>query len=140
MNTLLNQALILTLIGMGMTFAAIGVLVVGMYAMTAFIKDKDDAADELPEVAPVIEDEPLWWKPTEDQRPLAAAAAVSVALAEQTSSARYVAAAAAVSAALATAPATSHPASSITFDVWNAHVRSQNLARRHAYDARRRRG
>jgi len=40
MTTLLNQALILTLGGMGMTFAALGMLVLGMYAMTALITDK----------------------------------------------------------------------------------------------------
>ncbi len=138
MLQLLNQSLLLTLIGMGMTFASIGVLVLGMYAMTAFIKDKANVEEEeTPEAAPAVELEPWAWGPADNQRPLAAAAAVSVALAEQTSSARYLAAAAAVAGALATtAPAAVQPAPADASSAWNAHVRSRNLARRSDYVAR----
>ena len=45
MGELLSQALNLTLVGMGMTFAAIGVLVAGMYALTTFLADEEEAEE-----------------------------------------------------------------------------------------------
>jgi sodium pump decarboxylase gamma subunit len=55
MTTLLNQALVLTLIGMGMTFGALGLLVLGMYAMTALITDKPRRETASTEEAPAEE-------------------------------------------------------------------------------------
>lgn len=71
---LLSQALQLTTWGMGVTFLTIGALVLGMYAMTAVFKDAPEKAEEA-EIAPAA-------VPQSDERYLAAAAAVAVALAE----------------------------------------------------------
>lgn len=133
-TTLLSQTLMLTLLGMGMTFAALGVLVLGMYAMTALIKDKPVAKEVLPEAASVIEP-----KPVEDQRPLVAAAAVAVALTEQAAPARYTAAAAAVAAAVATATPHRQFMPGNADSTWNAYVRGRTLALRNFYNARRQR-
>jgi sodium pump decarboxylase gamma subunit len=79
----LTQALRYTLIGMGMTFGAIGALVLGMYLLTAVAgrkkKEKSEVADAptSPKVAPIAE--------TRDEaRALAAAAAVAVAVSQAT--------------------------------------------------------
>jgi len=131
----LSQALFLTLIGMGMTFAAIGLLVVGMYLMTALIKDKAQDDGELPKVAP----EPLTEGLAQEgqHRHIAAAAAVSVALTEQ--SPRYAtAAAAAVAVALTTQSAPPVVVSAGARNAWNAYVRGQQLSQRRTYDLKRR--
>ncbi len=134
---LINEALMLTLIGMGMTFAAIGVLVLGMYAMTALIKDKPQAAEEPSEDELAGASEPLR-ELVADPQPLAAAAAVAVGLANQATPGRYVAAAAAVAAAMAVA--TAHPRSALSGATitWNAYVRRRTLALHKFYDMRRR--
>ncbi|MDF1513995.1 MAG: hypothetical protein P1S60_09310 [Anaerolineae bacterium] len=46
MNELIRQALILTGWGMGMTFLAIGALVLGMFLMTILIKDRQSSNSE----------------------------------------------------------------------------------------------
>ncbi len=48
MTESLLQALQLTVVGMGMTFAAIGTLVVGMYLLTALTQKSEKAAPEPP--------------------------------------------------------------------------------------------
>lgn len=120
----LTQAFILTLVGMGMTFAAIGLLVVGMYALTALVKDKPEAAVEEALPAPETPQPMLQKLSVEIQR--AAAAAVSVALAEGGASPRYVAAAAAVATALSarTVPA----GAAVDAGAWNVAVRARRLA------------
>ncbi len=46
MTDLLKQALVLTVWGMGMTFLALGALVIGMYLMTALSKDRTEPHPE----------------------------------------------------------------------------------------------
>jgi Na+-transporting methylmalonyl-CoA/oxaloacetate decarboxylase gamma subunit len=143
----LEQALILTLVGMGMTFAAIGLLVAGMYAMTAFIKDKADDEDELFDEMPAIyEPSPIAGHPSpgdsgrnDADRRLAAAAAVATMLAEQQG--KMQAAAAAVAAAIATADAAATQTTTgpqlATSSAWNTAIRVQRLSQRQYHDARR---
>ena len=108
---LLKQALWLTLIGMGMTFAAIGALVLGMYALGS-IKPRKAAGEAMAEEAEA-----------------APAAAAEAAL--STAEARYQAAAAAVAVARAQVlPEVRHPAD-VPVDQWRAYVRHQPLLRRH---------
>ena len=107
---LLKQALWLTLIGMGMTFAAIGALVLGMYALGS-IQPRKAAGEAMAEEAEA-----------------APAAAASAAL--STAEARYQAAAAAVAVARAQArPEVWRPAD-VPVDQWRAYVRHQQLLRR----------
>lgn len=103
---LLKQALLLTLVGMGMTFTAIGALVLGMVALGA-IKPKAVEAEEDVE-APVAS--------TEAEIPAA--------------DARYLAAAAAVSVACAQAVRESRQPAGAPVDQWRGYVRNQNLAQR----------
>ncbi len=131
----LQQALLLTVIGMGMTFAAIGLLVAVMYAMTALIKDKTDVEDvdtddiDLPiAVAP-------WENSSNDIAPLAAAAAVATMFAEQQGKAQ--AAAAAVTVALTTQTIAT-PAFTTRPNAWNTTIRAQRLAQRQYHNLRRR--
>ncbi len=117
MGELLSQALNLTLVGMGMTFAAIGVLVAGMYALTTFLADEEEA-EEMPEVAE--------------------APAEQAAL--QLDVGRYHAAAAAVAVALAQAADTAQmkqQSRTVVGESWTAHVRTKQLARREHHDLRR---
>jgi Na+-transporting methylmalonyl-CoA/oxaloacetate decarboxylase gamma subunit len=159
MTTLLNQALILTLIGMGMTFAALGLLVLGMYAMTALIKDEPRRKKVPAEEAPVegtlvtqVADVVLHLATTAnlpdveaeaaEDRERAAAAAVALALASEgespqlvTPADRYRAAAAAVAMAVAAASADADavpaPTNVITTpDAWSYHVRAQQFTGR----------
>jgi Na+-transporting methylmalonyl-CoA/oxaloacetate decarboxylase gamma subunit len=102
----LSEALRYTLIGMGMTFAAIGALVVGMYLLTALAPGRE--AEETPEArvggaAP----EPQAG----NDRHRAAVAAVAVALAE---------------ASRARSPRGIRPGAA---DRWTTFVRSQHLKR-----------
>ncbi|MBN2389196.1 MAG: OadG family protein [Anaerolineae bacterium] len=161
MTTLLNQALVLTLIGMGMTFGALGLLVLGMYAMTALITDrprrKRTATEEPPpeealvtQVADVVlhlaaaANLPNTEVEADEDRERAAAAAVALALALEDSAPhaladdRYRAAAAAVAMAVAAASAgataVSAPASVITMpDPWSSHARGEQLTRRQRF-------
>ncbi|MDY0019750.1 MAG: OadG family protein [Anaerolineae bacterium] len=99
MSDLLRQALWYTVIGMGITFLSLGALAVGMYVLTALPTGKKKAEEPPTEVA----------APQADDRYLAAAAAVSVALAQ-------------AQVIRPTARATSNP--------WSAYVRSYHLAQR----------
>ena len=141
MTTLLNQALILTLVGMGMTFASLGLLVLGMYAMTALITDKPrgkKALEAAPETRgvdvalPVVEVAAAL--PRDAARSRAAAAAVALALAMEgvvtlpVADDRYRAAAAAVAMAVAGADGGAARANvSGNPGVWNYHAREQQL-------------
>jgi Na+-transporting methylmalonyl-CoA/oxaloacetate decarboxylase gamma subunit len=135
MSDLLVQGLQLTVLGMGMTFASIGALVVGMYLMTAVTRTRRSRAD-VSLTAPDDEGERVSLESAalesgrlsspgdgedgaEDRtRVRAAAAAVAVALAE----------------AEATADAVmSHPSD----NAWDIYVRSRHLSRRTRYDLRR---
>ena len=120
MGELLSQALNLTLVGMGMTFAAIGVLVAGMYALTTFLADEEEV-EEMPEIPEVAE-----------------APAEQAAL--QLDVGRYHAAAAAVAVALAQAADTAQmkqQSRTVAGESWTAHVRTKQLARREHHDLRR---
>lgn len=81
MDELLRQAIWLTVVGMGMTFAAIGTLVLGMYALTALTADKEAAAP-AEEQAEQIEMERPGPAQVTDATYRAAAAAVAVAIAQ----------------------------------------------------------
>lgn len=117
MGELLKQALWLTGVGMSMTFASIGLLVLGMYALTALSPEKKEQPPA--EVQPV--ERPVVQEPVSADRYKAAVAAVAVA---QT---RLRPAAAAVS--------TPWPGS----DEWTPYVRSHHLAQRGLYSSRPRR-
>jgi sodium pump decarboxylase gamma subunit len=81
MNELLRQALWLTVVGMGMTFAAIGTLVLGMYALTALTADKEEAASAEEQVERMETESPSQTQ-SDDDAYRAAAAAVAVAIAQ----------------------------------------------------------
>jgi Na+-transporting methylmalonyl-CoA/oxaloacetate decarboxylase gamma subunit len=156
MTTLLNQALILTLVGMGMTFAALGLLVLGMYAMTALITDeprrKTAPAEESPAEERIVTqaaDVVLHLtaaarRPSAEvsaNRELAAAAAVTLALALEEGRPqrddRYRAAAVAVAMALASGGAAVASTNVVAMpDAWNTHVRSQHLTQRQRWVSR----
>ncbi len=69
-------ALRLTLMGMGVTFTAIGVLVLGMYGMTLLLKDHPEEEDESV---------PLFVREEQEEaRRLAVALAVAAAVASET--------------------------------------------------------
>lgn len=149
MTTLLNQALLLTLVGMGMTFAALGLLVLGMYAMTALISDeprrKKAPVEEAPaeEVVVTQAADVILHLATARQldvvageRELAAATAVALALALEadTPDTRYRAAAAAVAMAMASGDAAPASTNAVAIpDAWNMHVRSQHLTQRQRF-------
>lgn len=138
MTTLLNQALTLTLIGMGMTFAAIGLLVLGMYVMTALIKDTPPKARK----AVVIEVEK---NPQSEAlaREVTAAVFPGVTLNPQAGPGpgfrksdvqrdedRYRAAAAAVAIAFAMQTTVTRQTNVAAADGWSAFVRGKRLAQR----------
>lgn len=124
MGELLSQALNLTLVGMGMTFAAIGVLVAGMYALTTFLADEEEAeeAPEIPEVAEAPADQAALQLDVGryHARYRAAAAAVAVALVQAADTAR-----------------TQPTGRTVAGESWTAHVRTKQLARREHHDLRR---
>ena len=156
MNTVFGQALQLTAMGMGMTFASIGALVLGMLLMTRITRGKGRAAgDKISAAVAIGPEEPgasvvdavngnletRGGDLSAGEATRAAVAAVAVALSQRqairpdSDAAR--AAAAAVAVALgAPQPVTSGPEIRRA-DVWNAHVRGQYLSRRADYDARR---
>jgi len=107
---LLKQALWLTLIGMGMTFAAIGALVLGMYALGS-IKPRKAGGEAMAGEA--------------EEAPVAAAEA-----ALSTAEARYQAAVAAVAVARAQALPEVRRSAGAPVDQWRACVRTQQLLRR----------
>lgn len=115
MNSLLSQALWLTLWGIGTTFAAIGVLVGGMYLLTALIKDRPEKAEEEgEEEAPTAE-----VSAGADQRVVAAVAAVATALAQAGTALRL--------------PA----GETLAAGSWDSFTRSRRLSGRAQHDQRR---
>lgn len=159
MNTTLAQALQLTVLGMGMTFASIGVLALGMFLMTRMVREKDKAStqsgtlvDSSVDTAAVTsagtpDDNGIGMSDMTDRSKVdgaaaevaarAAAAAVAVTLA--TCGAAQ-AAAAAVAVALSEDGVTKSQAVAPALGVWDGYVRSMHLSRRARYDARRGRG
>ena len=119
MSELLKQALWLTGVGMSMTFVSIGLLVLGMYALTALFPEKK----EQPPAAAQPVAGPVMQEPVSADRYKAAVAAVAVAVSQT----RLRPAAAAVSAPW--------PGS----DEWTPYVRSHHLAQRGLYSSRLRR-
>ncbi|MCD6284418.1 MAG: hypothetical protein J7M39_00720 [Anaerolineae bacterium] len=153
MNTTLAQALQLTVLGMGMTFASIGVLALGMLLLTRMAGEKDKAGTpggtlggtpdggeiETTEMAERSEVD----GPPGEAAARAAVAAVAVALANRAPATRGAAqaAAAAVAVALAGHGSDIIPQVEVSaVDAWDGYVRSGHLSRRARYDARRVRG
>ncbi|MFP4394092.1 MAG: hypothetical protein ACLFTI_02420 [Anaerolineales bacterium] len=117
MGELLSQVLLLTLVGMGMTFAAIGVLVAGMFALTTFLADEEaQESPETPVAAP--DDQAALQVDVGRYRAVAAAVAVAVAQATDTYQAQ-------------------RPARDVAGGSWTAHVRATQLARRDHYNSLR---
>lgn len=111
---LLKQALLLTAIGMGMTFAAIGALVLGMFLLGGIKPRKPaEVADEEP-ATPVAE----------------AAATPDTADAAPPQDARYLAAVAAVAVARAQSVREDRRTSGVVVDQWRSYVRSRHLTQR----------
>lgn len=81
MERLLTQALQLTLWGMGMTFASIGILVLGMYAMTYLTREKKGEEGEA--MVAALEEEDVEVERERKRRAVAAAVAVALAQREQ---------------------------------------------------------
>ena len=143
MNTLLTQALLLTLVGMTMTFAAIALLVIGMYVLTALIKDERPKARK-----PVVVKVERNVQSEAEAKQISQAVFPGVTLVqEETLSAadqddtdeaenRHRAAAVAVAVALAM-QSTSTATGAVAADSWNTFVRGRRLAQRQRYSARR---
>lgn len=116
MDVLLAQGLNLTILGMGMTFLSLGALVLGMYLMTALIKDAPPEAEE-------------------DEAEFVAAPEVAAP-----DAARYLAAAAAVAVALEQSAQVWTPATASAMPparVWNTQVRSRQLIQQQQHVLRR---
>lgn len=146
MPTSMTQAFTLTLVGMGMTFAAIGLLVLGMYVMTALIKDTRPVTRKavVIKVEKNLQSEATARKITAAVFPgitITPTAEPRKSSREEEGSQnredRYRAAAAAVAIALA-AQATAVPTVGVTAtDGWNTFVRGQRLAQRQRYHTHR---
>jgi Na+-transporting methylmalonyl-CoA/oxaloacetate decarboxylase gamma subunit len=144
-NTTLAQALQLTVLGMGMTFASIGVLALGMRLMTWMTREKGRAgtpdgtpvSDEIGTVE-MAERSEVDGPPAEAAA-RAAGAAVAVALANRAPASRGApqVAAAAVAVALAGHGSAVPQVETTSVDAWDGYVRSAHLSRRARYDARR---
>lgn len=143
MNTLLTQALLLTLIGMTMTFAAIALLVVGMYVLTALIKDERPKARK-----PVVVSVERNVQSEAEAKQISQAVFPGVTITSKDAQTdddqdnaneaenRNRAAAAAVAVALAM-QSTATATAAVAADSWNTFVRGRHLARRERYNARR---
>ncbi len=120
MDALLKQALWLTGVGMSMTFVSIGLLVLGMYALTALFPEKKEQspAETQPVAGPVAQE------PVGTDRYKAAVAAVAVAVAQTR-----------LRPAAAPTISTPWPGS----DEWTPYVRNHHLAQRDLYSSRPRR-
>ena len=156
MNTTLAQALQLTVLGMGMTFASIGVLVLGMLLLARMTREKGNAG--TPGGTPVdrAAGVPLGGEigkiemaersgvdgPPAEAAARVAAVAVAVALANRAPETRGAAqaAAAAVAVALAGHGSAMRQVEVSAVDAWDGYVRSVHLSRRARYGARRVRG
>jgi len=115
---LLKQALLLTAIGMGMTFAAIGALVLGMVLLGGIKPRKPaEGAAGQPSAEQPSDEEPAT--------PVAEAAGAS-----DTADARYLAAVAAVAVARVQSVREDRRTSGLVVDQWRSHVRSRHLAQR----------
>ncbi|MEA3309558.1 MAG: OadG family protein [Chloroflexota bacterium] len=111
MSELLTEALGLTLVGMGMTFAALGTLVLGMYLLTMLTAEEKPAVKE------------------KNAAPSPAAAGPSVSTADE----RYLAAVAAVAVAVAQAATKQQRQRGQPHDQWGLYIRSQLLNARRSY-------
>ena len=137
MTDLLNQALILTVWGMGMTFAALGALVIGMYLITAWSKDKTDAHSENEEL---FEASAETDSPSSDQEYRAIENQVNV----QNAEALHMAAAAGVAVALALtleSDVEKHdtPVPAAFPAAWDYYVRGRHLSQRSRFEQLRQR-
>lgn len=153
MSEALIQALQLTVFGMGMTFASIGALALGMLVMTYLTKEtgsKPVNSRERGNVGNLESGLGSAQIASGSGAAEAAAAAVAVALANQDEACDVVAAQAAA-AAVAVSLAMHQSAESIVDDTirargvqgqpqdgpWNSFVRGQHLSRRARYESRR---
>ena len=156
MNTNLAQALQLTVLGMGMTFASIGALALGMLLMTRMTREKNRAGVPAgtPATAPVgvPDDDEIGTNEMAERSEVdgppggaaarVAAAAVAAALANRPPAigGAEQAVAAAVAVALAGHGAATPQVEISAVDAWDGYVRSVHLSRRARYDVRRVRG
>jgi Na+-transporting methylmalonyl-CoA/oxaloacetate decarboxylase gamma subunit len=142
MDTLLTQALLLTLVGMTMTFAAIALLVVGMYVLTTLIKDERPQARK-----PVVVKVERNIQSEAEAKQISQAVFPGVTLASEetlttddqnhTDEAENRHRAAAVAVAVALAMQSTSITNTAPVDNWNAFIRARHLAQRQRYNARR---
>ncbi len=132
MTELLKQALVLTGWGMGMTFLALGALVLGMYLMTALVKDKNethtDSDVELVVGAGedndegnldhlIIENKGTARINDDQNRAAAAAVAIAIALSQESAEKQY-----------------KTPAHIAVPVAWDHYVRGRHLSQRSRYE------
>jgi len=145
MPPLLNQALFLTLIGMTMTFAAIGLLVIGMYALTALARD-ERPKKRKPVVVTVERD--LQSEATAKQISLAVFPNITLTpektpnndqndVVDEAENRRRAAATAVAMALAMQVTATTTATGAVAGDNWNTFVRGHHLAQRQRYAAQR---
>lgn len=155
MSEALAQALRLTALGMGMTFASIGALALGMLAMTYLTngsrlrakdgrerKTLDDRTSESQAKPATAESIPAGHAVVRPEA-AAAAAAVGVALARLAEdhameAAQAAAAAVAVSLIDQQGSVSSAPSYPGAAEPWNSYVRGAHLSRRARYESQRR--
>jgi Na+-transporting methylmalonyl-CoA/oxaloacetate decarboxylase gamma subunit len=144
-SEVLGQALQLTLLGMGMTFASIGALALGMWGITYLTRGArpqpsiEEGHENVGYVGAgtgmrAAADDPDMAVEQMNQA-VAAATAVALALAEQ-AQARGAAQAAAAAVAVSQV-AQPVPAFRATSGAWDSFVRSASLSQRARYDARK---
>ena len=122
MEELLSQTLWLTLWGMGMTFASIGFLVLGMYLMTYLTRGRREEEGDI--MAAPLEREAVEVEIERERKRKAVAAAVAAALArEEQQPVEPVALPTAMRALLD--------------EPWNAYARGLHVLRRQRYEAHR---
>lgn len=141
MNIPLTQAIFLTLAGMTMTFAAIGLLVVGMYVLTAVVKD------ERPKRKPIVVNVERNVQSEAEAKQISQAVFPGVTLApEETMPDGHANAetevenrrrAAAVAVAIALATQSTAAVNTAPVDSWSTFVRGHHLAQRQRFRARR---
>ncbi len=126
MEELLSQTLRLTLWGMGMTFASIGILVLGMYLMTYLTRERREEEGDV--MAAPLEREAVEVEMERERKRKAVAAAVAAAV------------------AVALAQGEQQPAKPVALptamralldEPWNAYARGLHVLRRQRYEAHR---
>jgi Na+-transporting methylmalonyl-CoA/oxaloacetate decarboxylase gamma subunit len=137
MIDLIKQSLILTGWGMGMTFLAIGALMVGMYTMTLLVKEKRDLLDE-----DKVDDSSFDFAGEDStQYPETDRINIKEHVPNRGEKYRAVAASVAVAIAIADETGKSQEASSLTQipSIWDFYVRGRYLSQRTIYESQKKR-